>query len=122
MEKAKLIKHKDRVELFYPWIRGKLCEIEDPNEAGMFLAVCLTSGTITAGKAQKMYERRFPKETLEAYEMAVERTMAEETPMDKLKREAINKRKDALLELGIDLESFEKEMEEIILQKKTGNE
>ena len=114
---TKLIKHKDRVELFYPWIRGKLCEIEDPQEAGFFLAICLGNGTITAGKAQKMYERRFPRETLEAYELAVEKALAEETPLDKLKREAIAKRKEVLKEKGIDPDAFELEMEELLRNK-----
>jgi hypothetical protein len=112
------VKHKTQVEDFYPWIRGQLVEIDDPDKAWDFLNIAIMNGTITPGKAQKMFDRRFPAEALENWRKFLVQTAMETDPeLAKLKAETLAKREEAIKNLGFTPEEFEKEMERRLLEK-----
>ena len=111
MQKTKL-KPETRVKEFYPWIRGQLCEIDDPDRAWDFLNIAIANGTLTPGKAQKMFDKRFPPEVLENWrKFLIETAVGMDPELEKMKRDAQEARKEAIKRLGFSPEEFEKEME-----------
>lgn len=108
--------HQQRVEIVYPELRGKLMETEDPDIAFEWLAYCIQAGMITAGKAQKIFDRRFPKETTQFFKEKVVEYAVKETEGERLKREAVANRQQAIKNLGFEPEAFEKQMEEKVRQ------
>ena len=111
-------KPHERIEYVYPAIREKLNELEDPDLAFEWLAYCIHSGMITAGKAQKMFDLRFPKETQDFFKERVVEAIADAAKeTQRLKEEAIKKRVEAMENLGLDPQKFEKEMEALVIAR-----
>lgn len=120
MKKIK-IDDKTRVQEFYPMIRGQLCEIDDPDMAWDFLNIAIENGVITPRKAQKMFDRRFPKETLDAWREFLVRKASELDPeIERIKKEAQERRIEAIKNLGFDPASFERKLEQMVMEKKEG--
>lgn len=112
------VKDKDRVELFYPWIRGQLCEIDDPDFAWDFMNICIANGVISERKAQRMFDKRFPKESLDDWRKFLAKTAIEgESPFEKEKQEAIARRQEVMQKLGFDGAKFEKELERMVKER-----
>jgi len=113
------LKHSTKVNDFYPWIRGQLVEIDDPDKAWDFLNIAIMNGTISPGKAQKMFDRRFPPEVLENWRLFLLQTaVAMDPELENLKKEAQEARIQAIKNLGFSPEEFEAEMERLVAQKK----
>ena len=109
--------HKIRTEEIYPEIRGFLMETDDPDRAFDFMNMCIMAKAITPGKAKKMFERRFPKETLDDYRKSLVQGSMTDPDLEKMKQAAIQKRIDAIKALGFDVDEFEKQMEEKVTSK-----
>lgn len=112
------VKHSTMVNDFYPWIRGQLVEIDDPDKAWDFLNIAIMNKTITPGKAQKMFDKRFPPEALENWRKFLIQTAMEIDPeLEKMKKEAQEARIQAIKNLGFSPEEFEKEMERLAKER-----
>jgi len=111
------IKHSTKVNDFYPVIRQKLNEIDDPDVAWDFLNICIANGALSKGKAQKFFDARFPKEVLDLFRAEILKRVAGESEFEKVKREAIAERRKAIEAMGLNPEAFEKEMDQLMLEQ-----
>jgi len=110
-------KPHERIDIVYPEIRQVLVDTDDPDVAYEWLAYCIHAGMITAGKAQKMFDRRYPKDVQRFFREKVVESLTKETEGERLKREAIENRIETIKNLGLSPEEFEKQMEELVLSK-----
>lgn len=118
MSKQKRLPHKILVEEFYPWIRGQLMETDDPDRAYDFMNLCIMHNLITPGKADKMFKRRFPDETLAEYDRFLAKALMDKGDENaKLTNEAIKRREEAIRNLGYDPVEFERKMEEMVKER-----
>lgn len=120
--KRKILDLHYRTEYFYPWIRGQLCEIDDPDRAWDFLNIAIMNGVITERKAQKIFDKRFPKEALDDWrKFLVQTAVGNGDPiLEEEKKKAIENRRKAIADLGFDQEAFERKLEEMKAQQKEG--
>jgi hypothetical protein len=112
-KKNKLAPVKYRVDEIYPHIRQQIQDTDDPDKAYDFLNIAIMNGMITAGKAQKIFNKRFPKEALQDWLKFIAQKAVELDPeMQAARDKAIADRIEAIKNLGLSPEEFEKQMAE----------